>query len=160
MSGTCAVLVVEDEAIVRAVLAEVLSLEGFDVRSAADGRDALAVLEHWCPNLILMDLNMPRMDGWAFLEELRRRPDLADIPVIVLSAALRDKDRLNRLHAVDVLPKPSDLDMLIGAIRRALGTVTPESLEELAPLPVQEGTAGVPMTESSRPSGPRRSGRK
>ena len=53
------------------LLAEAVSLEGFDVRSAADGRDALAVLAHWSPDLILTDLSMPRMDGWAFQEELR-----------------------------------------------------------------------------------------
>lgn len=121
MSVSCSVLVVEDEAMVRSVLAEALSLEGFDVRSAADGRDALAVLGRWHPDVILTDLSMPRMDGWTFREELRRRTDLADIPVIVLSAALWDRDRLAALDAVEFMPKPCDLDALVDAVRRAVG---------------------------------------
>jgi CheY-like chemotaxis protein len=131
MSNTCSVLVIEDDALVRELLAQALSLEGFNVRSAADGRDALAVLAHWSPDLILTDLSMPRMDGWAFQEELRRRPDLSDIPVIVLSAALLDRDRLAGLHAAELLSKPCDLEALVGAIRRALGTsgtATPEGI--------------------------------
>ena len=121
MSVSCSVLVVEDEAMVRSVLAEALSLEGFDVRSAADGRDALAVLGRWHPDVILTDLSMPRMDGWTFREELRRRTDIADIPVIVLSAALWDRDRLAALDAVEFMPKPCDLDALVDAVRRAVG---------------------------------------
>jgi len=153
MSDTCSVLVVEDEAMVREVLAEALNLEGFDVKSAADGRDALAVLERWRPEVILMDVNMPRMDGWAFREELRRRPDLADIPVIVLSAALWDRDRLASLDAVEFMPKPCDLDALVGAVRRSVESVKPVSMEEFPLLRAEQGTASAPATKSPRPRG-------
>jgi two-component system, chemotaxis family, chemotaxis protein CheY len=141
MSDTCSVLVVEDETMVREVLAEALNLEGFDVRTAADGRDALTVLERWRPEVILMDVNMPRMDGWAFRAELRRRPDLADIPVIVLSAALWDRDRLVGLDAVELMPKPCDLDVLVGAVRRAAESVKPAAMEAL---PLLRAEAGNP----------------
>src|SRR4051812_4780542 len=92
MSATCSILVVEDDAGVRTALADALDLEGFEVRLAANGRDALGVLGRWRPDLILTDLDMPIMDGWSLRDELRRRADLADIPVIVLSAALWDRD--------------------------------------------------------------------
>jgi len=153
MSDTCSVLVVEDEGMVREMLAEALNLEGFDVRSAADGRDALTILERWRPEVILTDVNMPRMDGWAFREELRRRPDLADIPVIVLAAALWDRDRLAGLDAVELMPKPCDLDVLVGAVRRAAKSVKPVSMEEFPLLRAQQGTGSIPTTESPRPRG-------
>jgi CheY-like chemotaxis protein len=119
LSETCAVLLVEDDPGLRAVMAEVLALEGFEVRSAANGRDALAVLGQWRSDLIVTDLNMPIMDGRGFREELARRPRLAGIPVIVLSAALTDDDMADRLGAAAVLRKPCDFDVLIDAIRRA-----------------------------------------
>ena len=151
MSETCSILMVEDDAGVRTALAEALDCEGFDVRSAANGRDALAVLERWRPSLILMDLGMPIMDGWAFREELRRRPGLADIPVIVLSAAPWDPGHIDGLDAVDFISKPCEIDGLVAAIRRAIGSVRADSLEAFPRLPTQAGGAGSPMTASRRP---------
>jgi CheY-like chemotaxis protein len=133
MSETCSVLVVEDETSVRTMLAEALSSEGFAVRAAADGRDALSVLERWRPDIILTDLNMPIMDGWAFRAELRRRPHLADIPVMVLSAASGSRLlHIDGLDAVAIMAKPCDLDALIDAIRRA---AAPGRTEPLEPFP-------------------------
>src|SRR5581483_10950225 len=68
------VLVVEDDRGIRDLLAAVLTDEGFDVRQAANGKEALAVLERWQPDAILLDLMMPVMDGWTFRREQRRRP--------------------------------------------------------------------------------------
>jgi len=123
MFATCSILVVEDDAGVRAVLADALDLEGFEVRLAANGRDALGVLGRWRPDLILTDLDMPIMDGWSLRDELHRRADLAHIPVIVLSAALWDRDKHDSLGAVEFMAKPFELDALLATIRRAVCTV-------------------------------------
>jgi len=133
MTDACAVLVVEDDAGIRTVLADALGDEGFCVRSAAHGRDALAVLEHWHPDLIVTDLSMPVMDGWAFREEIRRRPQVADIPVVVLSAGRWERVRIDGLDAAAFLAKPCDLDALVATIRRVVGG---ESLDGSARLPV------------------------
>jgi len=148
MSDSCSVLVVEDEAMMRTALAEMLSLEGFDVRSAANGRDALGVLGRWRPDLILTDLHMPVMDGWAFRDELRRRADLANIPVVVLSAAPRHQVRIDGLDAAAFLAKPCDLDALVAAIRRAVGSVAAEPMEAFPRLPSDEDAAAGAMIES------------
>ena len=75
MPEPCAVLVVEDDQDLRDMLADVLTDEGFDVRTAAHGELALAMLEQWRPHVILLDLNMPVMDGWTF-----RRVQLSTAP--------------------------------------------------------------------------------
>src|SRR5215216_6047033 len=80
------VLVVEDEPMLRRTLADTLTDEGFAVRQAADGREALELLESWRPHVILLDLLMPIMDGRAFLGELRQRDGVSDILVVVISA--------------------------------------------------------------------------
>jgi CheY-like chemotaxis protein len=78
------VLAVDDEPALRELAVAVLEDEGFDVRAAADGRQALTVLAAWPADVILLDLTMPVMDGWAFLEARRGDPALAAIPVVVM----------------------------------------------------------------------------
>ncbi|XYD10175.1 response regulator [Methylobacterium sp. NMS12] len=85
-SGDGAILVVEDEADVRDHVCAYLAREGFPVREAENGLRALESLEAERPSLILLDLMMPEMDGFAFLRALRARPDSRDIPVVVLTA--------------------------------------------------------------------------
>src|SRR4051794_23983356 len=80
------VLVVDDDVSIRGFLAEALRDEGYEVQTAGNGHDALALLREWRPDLILLDLMMPVMDGWAFRTEQRLIPNMADVPVIVLSA--------------------------------------------------------------------------
>jgi CheY-like chemotaxis protein len=152
MDDTCSVLVVEDELAIRTLLAEALADEGFEVRAAADGRDALAVLERWRPNVILLDLNMPIIDGWALRDELRRRPRLAGIPIIALSAGRWGLDRLIGLDAVAFLPKPCDLDALIDAIRRAMSEAEAEGLEALPRLSGPAGAGDQSVIESPAPT--------
>jgi len=119
MAAPCAVLVVDDDDHIREVIAEMLSGEGFVVRTAANGREALALLQQWHPDLILLDLDMPEMDGRAFRVEQLRRPQLADIPVIVMSAAANLQVLAAALDATEALSKPCDLEVVITAIRRA-----------------------------------------
>jgi CheY-like chemotaxis protein len=107
------VLVVEDDFALREALSERLGEEGFQVRSAGDGLQALAAISVRRPDVIVTDLMMPEMSGWELIAELERRPDLRSIPVIVVTAS-GHAPALSR-H-VPVLYKPVKADALIGAI--------------------------------------------
>ena len=108
-----AVLVVEDDAALREMMAQRLHLAGFAPATAPNGYEALALLRQGFPaKLILLDLKMPIMDGWAFRAAQRRDPDLADIPVIVMSA--RDAAGLD---AAAVFSKPIDGEEMINVVR-------------------------------------------
>jgi CheY-like chemotaxis protein len=95
MSGeSCSVLLVEDDADTREVMARTLDNAGWEVSEAGNGREALDQLAREKPRLILLDLMMPVMDGFEFLLEMRANADWQDIPVIVLTAKdLTDEDR-------------------------------------------------------------------
>ena len=110
------VLVVDDEPEVRQVLIEFLSSRGYDVIPAARGRDAVAIVEKDKPDLVLLDVSMPEMDG---VETLRRinaiAPDLAVI-MVTANADIGVTSKLLALGAVDYVPKPFDLDYLDQAV--------------------------------------------
>jgi CheY-like chemotaxis protein len=92
------VLVVEDDERTREMLRRTLEKEGWQVREAANGCLSLEQLSHGAPGLILLDLMMPEMDGFGFMQELRKRPDCAQVPVIVITAkyfAEEDRRRLS-----------------------------------------------------------------
>jgi CheY-like chemotaxis protein len=115
------ILLVEDDPALRDALAEVLAERGYEVACAGDGREALQALEgRPVPAVILLDLAMPVMDGWAFRAAQRRDPAIAEIPTIVLSASLGEQGRsLDGLAPAAALTKPFDLDLLLDALRRA-----------------------------------------
>jgi serine/threonine protein kinase len=116
------VLVVEDDPDARASLVAVLRGQGFEVDTADDGREALAKLRAGpYPSLILLDLLMPVMDGWKFLEEQRRDPALAAVPVVIVSAADPRQARAAALGAADYLQKPIDVDDMAARVRRHVG---------------------------------------
>jgi DNA-binding response OmpR family regulator len=108
------VLIVDDDAELRRVLTLALTDEEYDVRSVPDGQAALEVLESWAPQVILLDLMMPRMDGWTFRTQQLATQRVAQIPVIVLSAA-RDV-RFEGLQPTVVMPKPFNLDRLLNTV--------------------------------------------
>jgi CheY-like chemotaxis protein len=106
------ILVVEDNDDVREMMAVTLELEGHDVATAVNGRDALDKLHHGeKPCLILLDLMMPVMNGWEFQRELEHDPELCDVPVVVVSAATTEM--IKRTEAAAYLPKPIDIDQLL-----------------------------------------------
>ncbi len=115
-------LVVEDEDAVGQVVADVLADEGYDVRRARNGREGLELLREWRPQLILLDLMMPEMDGRSFRARQRQLGgSIAAVPVIVLSAAHEARARAGELEAVEAISKPFDLDEVVAAAgRRAL----------------------------------------
>lgn len=123
--GAKRILVVEDDQAVRESLAEVLSDDGFEVTCAANGREALERLHAAAPALILLDLAMPVMDGWAFRAAQRRDPSVAGIPVVVLSASHgSDIPGATALGVEAFLPKPIDLQRLLGTLRRLAARVS------------------------------------
>jgi chemotaxis family two-component system sensor histidine kinase/response regulator PixL len=117
---TCA-LIVEDDAATRAAMVLLLQAEGHVADAVPDGRQALDYLRsHQPPRLVLLDLRMPVMDGWQFLEEKRQDPALAPIPTVVATAAAFERcpDALRALGAADVLLKPIDPDELLAVVGR------------------------------------------
>ena len=113
MSAT--VLIVEDDNDTREMLGRFLELEGYKVETAENGKRALERLGSGVGAcVILLDLMMPVMDGWQFRQAQIRDASLADIPVIVVSAAGRE--RLEKIQADAYLSKPVDLDELLGCV--------------------------------------------
>jgi CheY-like chemotaxis protein len=108
------ILVVEDELDIRQAMAEALSDEGYQVASARDGAEALSKLRAFHPDVVLLDLMMPHMNGWEFRSAQKSDPEFSSIPVIVLSALGRDVG----IDAVEFVPKPFDLDALLSAVHR------------------------------------------
>ena len=93
------VLVVEDEEITRKTIRDMLEHQGWDVSEAENGRAGLACLDQVCPDVILLDLMMPDMDGFEFTTELRKNEVWRSIPVVVVTAkdlTLEDRLMLNR----------------------------------------------------------------
>ncbi len=112
MSRARSVLVVDDDAEGRSLLREVLEAEGCSVYVAENGRAALDMLRVVRPDLLVVDLMMPVMNGWELCEALDRDAALVDIPLVILSGAARFGPR-NRTR---VLAKPLRLNALIGLL--------------------------------------------
>lgn len=110
---THTVLLVEDETDLRELMQEALELSGYEVVSAADGLealDAIGRIDHLC--LVLLDLLMPRMNGWDFLEKMRAQPELEAVPVVVHSSAPKNAPP----GATRTLQKPVQLDHLLAVV--------------------------------------------
>lgn len=117
------VLVVDDDHAIRGFLAEALLDEGFEVRAAASGTEALSALRKgWRPDLILLDLMMPDMDGWSFRRAQRSLArGMAEVPVVVLSAARNLGQAAGEIEPKAVFAKPFDLDALLATVDSLLG---------------------------------------
>ncbi len=105
------VLIVDDDPNARDLATRFLEREGFQVRTASDGRSGLALARALRPRAILLDVEMPGMDGWAVLHAIRADPDLADTPV-VMSTVLNEQGLAYSLGATDYLVKPIQWDQL------------------------------------------------
>src|SRR5712691_3275015 len=110
------VLVVDDDALIRDTLATALGDEGYTVRVASDGRAALVTIGTWRPDVIVLDLMMPVMDGPSFRAAQRETAETAQIPVIVLSATHEVHGRAANLGAAAIFAKPFDLGALLEVI--------------------------------------------
>jgi CheY-like chemotaxis protein len=114
------ILVVDDEESIRDVIAETLELEGYRVEKAADGHAALLMLRATRPDAIVLDLMMPGMDGWTFLNQCRKDDLCSSTPVLVMSAYRKLGEITRELHVQACLEKPFDLDVFLRAIERLL----------------------------------------
>jgi CheY-like chemotaxis protein len=113
------VLVVDDERAIRDFLDDVLTGEGYQVTTASDGQAALTQLATAAPDLVLLDIMMPVLDGREVLRRMRADPALSRVAVLVMSAAADP----GLLVGVDrFLPKPFDLDGLLAAIEELVGS--------------------------------------
>jgi two-component system chemotaxis response regulator CheY len=122
----CNVLIVDDSPILRMAIRKVVRLAGIEddrIHEAGNGKEGLEVLETVWIDLVLLDLNMPVMDGEQFAQELRKNPDLNDVAVVVVSTE-GNRDRLQRMRdlgVVDVLRKPFEPEDLHRLIAKLLG---------------------------------------
>ena len=116
------VLVVDDDAVIVRLLEVNFRLDGFDVETASRGEEAIRKASELHPDVIVMDVMMPGLDGWAVTERLREDPGTAETPIVLLSARVRDDDRSRgyALGVVDYVNKPFDPADLVEVVRRHL----------------------------------------
>lgn len=132
------VLVVDDSVDMRGLISDVLTEEGYEVIVASSGGRALSLMAERLPHLVITDLFMPGMNGFTLRGEMLRRPGLAHVPVIVLSAFWQRPSET--LDVVDVLPKPLNLDRLLEVVERALAV---GSRSDDRPRPAEPGLVEV-----------------
>jgi len=115
-------LVIDDNEHARETLREILQAVGYMVEDAAHGAEALQHLRGASPpDLLLLNLEMPTMNGWAFRHEQQLDPVLARIPVVIVSGVNDLPLQAVQLQAVDYLPKPLDIELLLATISRHVG---------------------------------------
>ncbi len=155
------ILLVDDDALMRRSLAFHLEQAGYHVHSVANAEDALALVSHTPPDLVLLDIGLPEMDGLDALRELKAEQNL---PVIFLTARRRELDEVLGLElgADDYITKPFDVDVVLARIkavlRRTGGTPQPEKAAErltvedleIAPASHNATCAGRPLDLSPR----------
>ena len=122
------VLLVDDDEGILLLLRTALEDEGYAVSTARDGEDGLAAAIREAPDIILLDLIMPNVSGWAFLELYRHAPG-THAPVVVVSAIKSGSLDMRRLNgAAAVLPKPLSLDHVLATVERCLGAPAERAL--------------------------------
>jgi CheY-like chemotaxis protein len=116
------ILIVEDDSDVARLLAEILEAEGYCTAVAANGREALNHLRNnGHPDLILLDMMMPVMDGWQFREEQRKLPALDSIPVVTVTADGDARGKAASIQAAGHVAKPVTIDSLLDEVERICG---------------------------------------
>ena len=121
--GLGRVLVVDDDEVIRQLIAVNLQLEGFEVATAVDGQDCLDRVQEIAPDVITLDVMMPRLDGWETAVQLRKSPDTAHIKVVLITARAQEDDitRGTNVGADAYLTKPFDPGEMIRVVRQLAG---------------------------------------
>jgi CheY-like chemotaxis protein len=129
--SSSAILIVDDDNDVRNALSELLEEEGFSVEGAPNGREALARLRGGAhPAVILLDLMMPGMDGWDFRSEQMRDPQLAAVPVVIVSASGFSRESIRtQFRPAAYVEKPIERTALLDVIRALVGSRPPGQLD-------------------------------
>lgn len=114
------VLAVDDSRTMRSILQATLNGAGFDVQLAEDGVHGLEVLTDWAPDVIVTDINMPRLDGFGFIEKVRVQDSLKTVPILTLTteSAPELKQRARNAGATGWITKPVNPDRLVSVIKR------------------------------------------
>lgn len=120
MTSSGRLLIVEDNETIRDLWARVLSAKGYDVRIAPDGVVALQLMEEERPDLVVLDLMLPWMNGIQILATARQRPLLADVPVIVTTGTATSAFDLRDFAPIHVLRKPFSIGLLVSAVTELL----------------------------------------
>jgi chemosensory pili system protein ChpA (sensor histidine kinase/response regulator) len=120
-------MIVDDSLTVRKITSRLLTREGFAVVTAKDGVDALQLLAERSPDVILLDIEMPRMDGFEFTKTMKSDPRHAHIPIVMITSRTADKHRARAAElGVNVyLGKPYQEDELLRSVRDMLGVTAP-----------------------------------
>lgn len=117
---TIKVLAIDDSRTIREMLRQTLTSGGYQVHVAEDGVDGLECLKSFLPDVVITDINMPRMDGFGVIESIRSNRENSGLPVLVLTteSAQELKERARDIGATGWIVKPFDDEKLIGTIRR------------------------------------------
>lgn len=121
------VVCIEDEPEMIDLVKLILGRKGFQVIGANGGREGLALIERERPNLVLLDLMMPDMDGWEVYQQMKAREDMKTIPVIIVTAKAQSIDRVLGLHIAkvdDYITKPFGPQELLESVERVLAKVS------------------------------------
>jgi chemosensory pili system protein ChpA (sensor histidine kinase/response regulator) len=120
-------MIVDDSLTVRKITSRMLQREGFDVLTAKDGIDALELLAEHTPDVILLDIEMPRMDGFEFTKNVKGSPEHANIPIVMITSRTAEKHRKRAADlGVDLyIGKPYQEDELLRNLRDMLSLPTP-----------------------------------
>jgi len=110
------ILVVDDDPSIRAAVSEILEFEGYTVETAANGQEALTLIEQRHPWLVILDMRMPVLDGWDVARALKARG--SDLRILVMTAARDARRWAEEIGAAGYLAKPFDLADLINAVER------------------------------------------
>jgi two-component system, chemotaxis family, chemotaxis protein CheY len=117
-------LIVEDEEAIREVIGDVLKDRGFRVLTAGNGAEALQCLDTLRPDVMVLDLLMPVMHGWAFMEAYSEKTDGVQIPIVVVSVNPALPRSFARFGVRHIVAKPFDIDDLVDAVEDAARTPT------------------------------------
>ena len=136
------ILVVEDEADIRELLCHVLEKEGYTVRAVADGEAALKEVRAACPDLLLLDLMLPGMDGLALCRRLRERPETRALPIVMLTARGEENDVVSGLNlgADDYVTKPFSPRVLMARLQAVFRRRQEEADQGPGPELIRRGT--------------------
>lgn len=118
------VLVVEDEHDIRRMMVLLLRSYGYETVTASHGGEALDEMRRRRPCVVLLDVQMPVMDGWEFRETQLRDPSIRDVPIVCITG-LHDPDEVTRRLGVPCLPKPANFSDVIREVERACGSSSP-----------------------------------
>ncbi len=115
------ILVVDDEPVIVEIAKRKLSELGYNIRTAGDGVEALAQMKEQKPDLILLDIQMPNMNGYTFMMEKSKLPDYARVPVVVLTAYSEMEPLFKRHGAAAYILKPLKLQDVIQLVKKTIG---------------------------------------